>query len=232
MGRPKDEPGRTERDNLVDVTLTDGLWMGKFEVTQRQWMAVMGSRPWEGNSSINVGPDFPAAMMTWGEASSFCEKLTSQERGLGRLPDGWLYILPTDAQWEYACRAGTKTRYSYGDDQTQWDRFGWGVGTGDGWPHSVGTKLPNPWNLHDMYGNMGEWCRDWYQRKLPGGINPVVARPTERLHSTPSTEPQPFTVTGPARVYRVGSSFHSAQFPDQRYELIGFRVALVQQSTE
>ena len=138
----------------------------------------------------------------------------------------WEYRLPTEAQWEYACRAGTTTKYSFGDDASKLGDYAWFVdnakNTDEAYAREVGQKLPNAWNLHDMHGNLWEWCVDWYQSDLPGGRDPEVA---EEGSSS-------------ARVDRGGSWRVSAEVcesayrdfssPDFRYFNLGFRVAAVQ----
>ncbi len=179
MGSPASEKGRDVNEAPVQVTLTKGFWLGQTEVTQSQWTAVMGaaSKPWSGKEYVKEGPTFPASYISHGvntdgtieadSATAFCEKLTEIERKAGRLPTGWKYSLPTEAQWEYACRAGTKTKYSFGDDESQLDEYAWWGGrTGNGnakteqYAHTVATKKPNPWGLSDMHGNLWEWCQD------------------------------------------------------------------------
>ena len=160
------EPGMFERGifssdkDLFDnetrptVTLTEGYWLGKHEVTQSQWEKVMGSNP-----SYFKGANRPVETVNWYDATSFCDKLTALEHTAGRLPVGMAYQLPTEAQWEYACRAGTKTVFSFGDSLTsdQANILGGPYETTD-----VGKYPDNPWGFHDMHGNVWEWCADWY----------------------------------------------------------------------
>ena len=119
--------------------------------------------------------NFPASGITWDEAIEFCQKLTATEHKNGKLPAGESYRLPTDAEWEYACRAGTTTAFSFGDDESKLSEYAWFNGnTGiEKYAHKVGLKKPNPWGLHDMHGNVFEWCSDWYGEALSGGIDPV-----------------------------------------------------------
>ena len=114
------------------------------------------------NPSRFKGPDLPVESVSWHEAMAFCEKLTQREREAGRLPEGYEYTLPTEAQWEYACRAGTTTRFSFGDSDSDLGDYGWYGGNSSYTTHPVGEKLANPWGLYDMHGNVQEWCRDWY----------------------------------------------------------------------
>src|SRR5262249_51063749 len=102
----------------------------------------------------------PVENVSWTNAVEFCRALTEQEHKAGRLPAGWEYCLPTEAQWEYACRAGTQTLYSFGDDESRLGDFAWYINNCQNRTHEVGQKLPNAWGLHDMHGNVWEWCCD------------------------------------------------------------------------
>ncbi len=146
------------------VTLTRPFWLGRTEVTQAQWTAVMGSNP-----SHFKGDDLPVEDVSSNDAMEFCRKLTERERAAGRLPAGYGYTLPTEAQWEYACRAGTTGDYAGDLDAMAWYDKNSGNTT-----HPVGMKKANTWGLYDMHGNVVEWCLDWYGDKLPGGevMNP------------------------------------------------------------
>jgi formylglycine-generating enzyme required for sulfatase activity len=167
MGSPA-----TEQDRLGDegpqtvVTLTKGFWMGKYEVTQGEYLAVVGGNP----SRFTGDPNRPVEQLSWTDATNYCARLTAQERAAGRLPAGWAYRLPTEAEWEYAARAGTTTRFSYGDDPGygQLGGYAWYLSNSGGTTHPVGEKQPNPWGLYDMSGNVWEWCSDWYAT-YPGG---------------------------------------------------------------
>ena len=175
-------PGATNDEQPVQVTLTSGYWLAQTETTQSQFTAVMGTTPWVEHGSTDdykAGANFPASYITHAEAEAYCAKLTEIERKAGRLPTDWKYALPTEAQWEYACRAGTKTAYSFGDDESQLGEYAWfdknAYDIGESYAHAVGTKQPNPWGLSDMHGNVYEWCADWYGDKFMGGTNPVGA---------------------------------------------------------
>ncbi len=179
MGSPKTETARFDGEEQVEVVLTQGFWIGKCEVTQGEWTQLKTPLLWEGQKYIQEGDEFPATYLSWDNAMDFCRKLTSQERAAGRLPPGWQYTLPTEAQWEYACRGGTTTRFSFGDDLAELANYAWtrenaAVNAEERHPQPVGQKQPNPFGLYDMHGNVSEWCRDGWQKKRPGGTDPFV----------------------------------------------------------
>jgi formylglycine-generating enzyme required for sulfatase activity len=188
------------------VTIAEPFYMGVCTVTQEQYGAVMGSNP-----SRFRAPANPTENVSWLDAADFCSALA--RRGAGGIR------LPTEAEWEYACRAGTRTRFSFGDDESDLHRFAWYLGNSDGRTHSVGTKQPNAWGLHDMHGGVYEWCMDWY--------GPYAGDDEEN-----PTGPD----AGSARAVRGGCWFHDqdrcrAAFrhgtaPSYVYEIIGFRVVL------
>jgi formylglycine-generating enzyme required for sulfatase activity len=160
MGSPEDEEDRYDDETQHEVTLTQGFYLGKYEVTQEQWEKVMGTDP-----SLFEGATLPVEKVSWEDAMKFCEKLTQMEKAAGRLPEGWAYTLPTEAQWEYTCRAGTTTAYSFGDEITPTPaNYDEKVGK----TTSVGTYPANVWGFHDLYGNVWEWCSDRYG-KYPSG---------------------------------------------------------------
>jgi formylglycine-generating enzyme required for sulfatase activity len=174
MGSPAGEVDRQgDEGPATEVVLTKGFWLGKHEVTQREWEGVMGSNP----SQFKGDPDLPVEKVSWGEAMEFCRKMTVRERGAGRLPKGYEYSLPTEAQWEYACRAGTRSATAFGDalssTQANFDGNypynGGAKGPYLGKTAKVGSYAPNGWGLYDMHGNVWEWCLDWYSDKLPVG---------------------------------------------------------------
>jgi formylglycine-generating enzyme required for sulfatase activity len=154
MGSPDSEADRVENERQFEVTLTRGFWMGKYEVTQVQYEQVMGTRP-----SHLYGDQLPVDQVSWDDAAEFCRKLTEMERNAGRLSRGWEYRLPTEAQWEYACRAGTTTAYCFGEDQEQLGDYAWYIENSSKHPHEVGGKKSQAWGLHDMHGNIWECPR-------------------------------------------------------------------------
>lgn len=155
MGSPVDEPERNKAEGPpVRVTLSRGFWLGKTEVTQAQYQAVTGENP---STFKAAGGDAPVEHVSWLDAMAFCKKLTARERAAGRLPAGHAFTLPTEAQWEYACRAGTTGAYAGEPNAMAWYDENSG-----GTTHPVATKRPNAWGFFDMSGNVLEWCRDWY----------------------------------------------------------------------
>ena len=186
MGSPTYEHDRIEDESQVPVTLTAGFWLGETEVTQEQWASIMNTVPWDGQQNAVLGLKYAASYISHGypgngsiepdSAVEFCRRLTERELKASRLPVGWKYALPTEAQWEYACRAGESGRYHFGDDQARLNDFAWwgDNSTTQQFAHPVGLKLPNAWGLKDMHGNVWEWCQDNYRAVLPGGNDPVV----------------------------------------------------------
>ena len=167
MGSPTSELHRqTNEGPQTVVTLTRGFWIGKYEVTQVEYLSVMNTNP----SAFPGDLSGPVSSVSWPDATNYCAKLTEREFAAGRIPFGSKYRLPTEAEWECAARAGTTNRFSYGDDPDYINlpNYAW-QSLDDGLTvHRVGQKLPNPWGLYDMYGNVFEWCQDWLG-PLPGG---------------------------------------------------------------
>jgi formylglycine-generating enzyme required for sulfatase activity len=161
MGSPPDEEGRDGDEDQVELTLSRHFWLAKTVVTQAQWEAVMSINP-----SSRKGADFPVDNVNWTDAQAFIARLNEQQI----LPPDWQFALPTEAQWEYACRAGERGPYSGGT----LDVVGWYDGNSGGELHTVGQKNPNSWGLYDMHGNVWEWCSD--EKKLQGEVDSSVWR--------------------------------------------------------
>ena len=170
MGSSADLAKNKAERPQVHVTITNGFWLGRTEVTQAQYEAVMNVNPSTFNS---VGPNAPVERVSWADAMAFCTKLNERERAAGRIPEGFKYTLPTEAQWEYSCRAGTAGEYAGNQEAMAWYDENSG-----GTTHPVATKQPNAWGLYDMSGNVLEWCFDWYG-DYPGG---EVIDPTGPAH--------------------------------------------------
>ena len=174
------------------VIITEGYWLGKYEITQGQWQAVMGTAPWAGKNHVHAAPDHPAVHISWDDTQEMVSRMNT---ALG----AEVYRLPTEAEWEYACRAGTDTHWSYGDyafpDHGDTGDYAWYSGNvpTTGHAQAVGTKRPNPWGLHDMHGNVWEWVEDWFAKTAPPEplVDPIGPD------------------TGTARVMRGGSFFDS-----------------------
>jgi len=230
MGTP---PSEAERDvsegPQTAVTITYSFKIGKFEITQAQYQAVMSNNP----SYFAGVTNRPVEQVSWTNAMTYCARLTESQQMAGCLPAGWAYRLPTEAEWEYACRAGTTTAFAYGSallsGMANFDgRYEYDATTGTTFnpigvwldrPAPVGGYAPNGWGLFDMHGNVYEWCLDWFGT-LPGGS---------------VTDPQG-PVSGSARVVRGGcyysfgkvcrSGRRASGNPGYRGNDIGFRVVL------
>jgi formylglycine-generating enzyme required for sulfatase activity len=156
QGSPRDEPGHEGGESPERrVVLTRAFWIGVHQVTQEQYAEAMGENP-----SRFSGARHPVEMVSWDDAAAFCRRLSEGE--------GVDYRLPTEAEWEYACRAGSATAYCFGDDPARLDEFAWHRANSGGRPHEVGLKLPSAWGLYDVHGNVWEWCLDAYAGYDPG----------------------------------------------------------------
>jgi formylglycine-generating enzyme required for sulfatase activity len=218
MGSPASETGRGRDEQQHEVILTKGFWIGKTEVTKEQWSALMDKKPWQGYDKIPYAEKGPASNMTWVDANLFIQKLNKEQAGP--------YRLPTEAEWEYACRAGTTTAYSFGvHEGFQLQEYAWCAantgGVKEPWAHAVGTRKPNNWGIHDMHGNLWEFCSDW-----TGGAYPFP-------DDGPVTDPKG-PETGNARVLRGGaydsrdyqlrSAQRHGQYVTRGYVTVGFRL--------
>ncbi len=211
------------RTGSVPVTLTQPFRLGSHEVTQGQWKAVMGTEPWKFDTKIDEGNSYPASRIPWDAAIDFCQKLTEKERAAGLIQSDRAYRLPTEAEWEIACRAGTATPRFFvvsGADLAEFDDYAWvraPVGTH---PHEVGLKKPNPWGLYDIYGNVAEWCQDWGEGPLTGGTDPVgPTTGTKRCVRGNMVDSKPLHVTSDFRYSLDPIAAHV-------HRNVGFRVAL------
>jgi len=217
MGSPKDEIGRGELEVQHEVIISKGFYLQTTEVTQKQWTAVMGRNP-----SHFKGADLPVEQVSWYDSQIFIQRLNQMEEG-GR------YRLPTEAEWEYACRAGTVTAFVSGPIthagrklDPALDRIGWYWANSNGSSHPVAQKEANAWGLYDMHGNVWEWCQDWFQSWF------------DKFTAGPVIDPQG-PKRGRFRVFRGGSWFAGAEYlrsadrlrskPDFRSYGLGFRLA-------
>ena len=158
MGSPEGEEGRRDNEIQHPVTISKPLYMQTTEVTRGQWKEVMGTEPWKGKSYVKEGANYAATHVNWHDAVSYCKKLSEKE--------GKAYRLPTEAEGEYACRAGTQTAWCFGNDDKELGDYAWyrknASDIDEKYAHKVGLKKPNAFGLHDMHGNVSEWCHDYY----------------------------------------------------------------------
>ena len=210
-----------ERDRGLDegpqakAVIARGFWMGKFEVTQREFMAVMGVNPSHYTGDLN----HPVDKVSWQEAMEYCSKRTAREEEAGTLPEGFFYRLPTEVEWEYACRAGSITRFSFGDDRdyARLGAYAWFNVNSGSETHPVGLKKANPWGLHDMHGNVWEWCLDHW--------NGSGSEETSSSDSRGSLR----GARGGSWLYEgrfCRSANRDAYFPTNRCSDLGFRIVL------
>jgi formylglycine-generating enzyme required for sulfatase activity len=178
LGSPLNERGRnSDEDPRTHVTISRGYWIGKYEVTQGEYLAVMGDNP----STFQGDTNRPVEKVSWHDANDYCVRLTEIAREKGTLPSGYVYRLPTEAEWEYACRGGTTSRFSFGEDPEEraLRDFAWFAGNSGWTTHPVGQLKPNPWGLYDMHGNVLEWCAGIWSQSYPGGQVPGYNGPSE-----------------------------------------------------
>jgi formylglycine-generating enzyme required for sulfatase activity len=218
MGSPTSEQGRNADEGpRYEVTLTQGFYLSKCEVTQRQWEAVMRERPWAGNAAEVIdAPDHPAVHISWHDVQIFIDQLNAAGDPL--------YRLPTEAEWEYTARAGTQTMWSFGNEERVLKDYAWYADDQSSinghHAQEIGLKPPNPWGLHDMHGNVWEWVSDW------------LGDYTGELQADPGGP-----TTGTARIFRGGSFKDSVEFtrsaqrcwnaPDQGFSNVGVRLVRI-----
>ena len=209
MGSPASENDRDEDEFPQRVTLAKSFYLGVTEVTQEQYRRVL-----EVNPSRFKCPQNPVESVSWKDAVQFCRKLSAMPAAKTA---GHVYRLPTEAEWEYACRSGTTTAYGFGDDASRLGDYGWFGSNSGSKTHPVGEKKPNAWGLYGMHGNVWEWCQDWYG-EYPSGS---------------ATDPTGAT-SGSYRVLRGGgwygsardcrSAYRNRNSPVYRSDDLGFRV--------
>ena len=159
------EQGTKLERPVHEVVISRPFAIATTEVTQEQWKVVMGTEPWKDQSNVTEGPDYPATYITWRDAVIFCRRLSTRPEELAK---GHVYRLPTEAEWEYACRGTLNTEYHFGGNATILNDFAWFSGNTGGGPQPVGQKLPNAYGLYDMHGNVWEYCQDWYGKYRDG----------------------------------------------------------------
>ena len=210
MGSPGAEAGRQANEGPIQEVILSGFWMSEKPVTQGQYTTIM-----DDNRAHFQGPNRPAENLSWSDANRFCSRL--------RRDGERIYKLPTEAQWEYACRACSRRRFSFGDDEKVLELYGWFSANSPEGTRETGQKLANPWGLYDMHGNIYEWCLDCYKDKYPSVVQPV---------KDPTGPPK-----GNARVTRGGcfrsdaidcrSAKRGYEGPDANKDYVGFRVVRI-----
>ncbi|MFN6412227.1 MAG: formylglycine-generating enzyme family protein [Planctomycetota bacterium] len=170
MGSPESEECRDKDENQHEVTISKDYYLGVYEVTQAQYEKVMGRNPsyFQGAIVGNENADLPVDRVSWEDAVEFCKKLSDlpEEKKAGRV-----YRLPTEAEWEYACRAGSKTAYSFDDQEGLLPEYGWFERNSSNRTHTVGLLEPNAWGLYDLHGNVWEWCSDRHGEYPKGAVS-------------------------------------------------------------
>jgi len=207
MGSPAVEKDRNSDEGPVHrVKISNAFYMGKYEVTQKQWREVMGTNP-----SYFEGDNLPVEQVSWNDVQEFLKKLNEKE-GANK------YHLPSEAEWEYAARAGTTTNYSFGDNESKLGDYAWYNGNSGGKTHEVGQKKLNTWGLYDMHGNIWEWVQDIYHNSYSGA----------------PADGSAWEGDGPSRVVRGGgwgyyggdcrSALRDSRGPSPRDGEVGFRL--------
>lgn len=202
------EDGADDEKPVHLVRITRPFYLGTYQVTQSQWEAVMGDNP----SRFTGDANRPVENISWDDTQAFLQRLSEKEQGS-------LYRLPTEAEWEYAARAGAKTAYCFGDDPEQLHEYAWYDKNAEGTTHPVGQLKPNAWGLYDMHGNVWEWVNDWFDETY--------------YQESPTDDPQG-PADGQVRVWRGGAFWYDQGFarcasrswilPHHRHDFRGFRV--------
>jgi formylglycine-generating enzyme required for sulfatase activity len=218
-----------QKCDAVEVLITKEFLICLTEVTQSQWTTVMKTEPWKGQKETLVAPDCAATYVTWQEAVDFCAALTKREREAGVLPMTLAYQLPTESQWEYACRAGTTSDYSFdekkGGGEYMWEIYATihTVEPDQAYAHEVAKKKPNQWGLFDTHGNVKEWCLDW-DGEFSGGEDPQGPR-----NGTAKICRGGAWNNGPLDCRSLRNPYDRAN-PGERSSVVGFRVVLASSS--
>ena len=197
------------------VTITHDFWIGKYEVTQAEFAAVMGRNP----SHFTGDSNRPVEKVSFLDASNYCATVTLRERAARRLPADYEYRLPTEAEWEYACRAGSTNLFHFGDDASVAEQYAWTAENCEAATHPVGLKQPNAWGLYDTHGNVWEWCQDWFE--------PYPAKPVTDPAGPATSKYKVFKGGGwnqDAEYARASSRFMMS--PLNGIHFVGFRVVL------
>ncbi|MDB6130417.1 MAG: hypothetical protein JWM04_1524 [Verrucomicrobiales bacterium] len=222
MGSPAGESGRSNDEGpQTEVTFSSGFWLGTFPVTQEEWKAMACEE-----SGLKIGPSYfrgnrlPVEQVSWDDCQQWLQALNKVEEAGQRLLHSFQYRMPTEAEWEFACRSGSDARFHFGDSDEQLGEYAWYTGNSRSKTHPVGEKKASAWGFYDMHGNIWEWCGNRYGGPLPGGR---VLDPRGRA-------------LGVNRVFRGGSwgvaasrcrsAYRVWNKPGYRDYTLGFRVAL------
>ena len=222
MGSPAGEAGRSEDEGpQTEVRISRGFWLGSFAVTQEEWKAVA-----EGAAGLNAEPSFfrgerlPVEQVSWKDCQAWLRELNAIEEEARRLREGWRYRLPSEAEWEFVCRAGAMGRFCFGDGEAALGEYAWFSGNAGGRTHAVGEKKANAWGFNDMHGNVWEWCEDRYGGPLAGGSVVDPRGPVLGLNRVMRGGSWGVAAARCRAAYRVWNR------PEYRDYTVGFRVAL------